>query len=183
MRLEPVTEPDLPEVHRLIERAYRGDTARAGWSHEADLLTGPRTSVEELTELLADPSRHLLCWRDEGRIRAVVLLADKGRRLAYLGMLTVDPDLQARGLGKRLLAASELHARDTLGAEQIEMQVFSSRSELLAFYERRGYVPTGERRPFPYEEAPDAGAMRDDLEFLVLEKVLERQTGFDGNFD
>ena len=172
MRLEPVTEPDLPEVHRHIERAYRGDTARAGWSHEADLLTGPRTSVEELTELLADPSHHLLCWRDDGRIRAVVLLADKGGGLAYVGMVTVDPDLQAQGVGKHLLAAAERHAGEQFGATRIEMQVFSTRRELIAFYERRGYRPTGERRPFPYEEAPEAGALRDDLEFVVLEKRL-----------
>jgi hypothetical protein len=52
------------------------------------------------------------------------------------------------------------------------MQVFSRRRELLSFYERRGYRSTGERRPFPYAEWPRAGALIDDLEFVVLEKVL-----------
>lgn len=172
MRLEPVTPEDLPEVHRLIERAYRGETARAGWSHEADLLAGPRTSVEELAELLADHNHQLLCWRENGAIRANVLLAFKGGGLAYVGMVTVDPDLQAQGVGKHLLAAAERHAGEQFGATRIEMQVFSTRRELIAFYERRGYRPTGERRPFPYEEAPEAGALRDDLEFVVLEKRL-----------
>src|SRR5690606_14544676 len=27
---------DLPTLHPVIERAYRGDSARAGWTHEAD---------------------------------------------------------------------------------------------------------------------------------------------------
>lgn len=40
MRLEAATKADLPDLHALIERAYRGETARGGWSHEADLLTG-----------------------------------------------------------------------------------------------------------------------------------------------
>jgi ribosomal protein S18 acetylase RimI-like enzyme len=172
MRLEPVTAADLPDVHALIERAYRGDSARAGWSHEADLLAGPRTSQTELAGLLTDPARHLLCWRTGGTIRASVLLAEKGGGLVYLGMLTVDPALQAQGIGKELLASAESFAQGELKAERIEMQVFSRRRELLAFYERRGYRPTGERRPFPYDEVPNAGALHDDLEFVVLEKVL-----------
>ena len=171
MRLERATSADLPIVHKLVERAYRGETARAGWSHEADLLTGDRTSVAELQSFL-DAGEHLLVWRDGGTIRACVRLVQLNPQLAYLGMLTVDPDLQGKGLGKRLLAAAEAYARDELGAERMEMQVFSRRRELLSFYERRGYLPTGERRPFPYDEWPQAGAQFDDLEFTVLEKRL-----------
>jgi ribosomal protein S18 acetylase RimI-like enzyme len=105
-------------------------------------------------------------------LRACVLLWDKGEGLAYLGMLTVDPERQGEGLGKRLLAAAEAFAGHELGASRLEMQVFSRRRELLSFYERRGYRSTGERRPFPYAEWPQAGALIDDLEFVVLEKVL-----------
>lgn len=171
MRLEPATSIDLPTLHRLVERAYRGETARAGWSHEADLLTGDRTSVEELQSCL-DAGEQLLVWREDGVIRACVRLVRLSDDLVYLGMLTVDPALQGEGLGKRLLAAAEAYARDELGARRMEMQVFSRRRELLSFYNRRGYRPTGERRPFPYAEWPDAGAQFDDLEFTVLEKPL-----------
>ena len=171
MQLERATTADLPALHALVERAYRGETARAGWSHEADLLTGDRTSVAELQSFL-DAGDHLLVWRDDGTIRACVRLVSLGENLVYLGMLTVDPSLQGEGLGKRLLAAAEGYARDTLGAARMEMQVFSRRRELLSFYNRRGYQPTGERRPFAYEEWPHAGAQFDDLEFTVLEKRL-----------
>lgn len=171
MRLEAATSADLPALHSLIERAYRGETARAGWSHEADLLTGPRTSVEELRSFL-DAGDKLLVWRAEGVIRACVRLVQLGDGRVYLGMLTVDPGLQGDGLGKKLLAAAEAFARDELGASRMEMQVFSRRRELLSFYERRGYQATGERRPFPYGEWPAAGALYDDLEFVVLEKGL-----------
>jgi GNAT superfamily N-acetyltransferase len=173
MMLEEALPGDVETLRDLVERAYRGDTARQGWSHEADLLSGPRTSVAELQAILADPARHLLvCRDDDGAVRCCVLLWEKGEGLVYLGMLTIDPALQGTGRGKRLLAAAEDWARDNLGADRMEMQVFSRRRELLAFYERRGYRPTGERRPFPYEEAPEAGALFDDLEFLVLEKPL-----------
>lgn len=172
MRLEPASHADLPRLHDLIERAYRGDTARAGWSHEADLLTGPRTTEAELAGILADPTRHLLVSRQAETLQACVLLWERGDGLVYLGMLTVEPALQGCGTGKRLLAAAENYASKMLGAQRIEMQVFSRRRELLSFYERRGYQPSGERRPFPYEQAPLAGALFDDLEFVVLEKEL-----------
>lgn len=171
MQLERAIPADLPTLHALVERAYRGETARAGWSHEADLLTGDRTSVAELQSFL-DAGDHLLVWRDHGTIRACVRLVPLNAEQVYLGMLTVDPSLQGDGLGKRLLAAAETYARDVLGAERMEMQVFSRRRELLSFYDRRGYRPTGEKRPFPYEEWPHAGAQFDDLEFTVLEKRL-----------
>ena len=171
MQLERAIPADLPTLHSLVERAYRGETARAGWSHEADLLTGDRTSVAELQSFL-DAGDHLLAWRDHGTIRACVRLVPLNAEQVYLGMLTVDPSLQGDGLGKRLLAAAETYARDVLGAERMEMQVFSRRRELLSFYDRRGYRPTGEKRPFPYEEWPHAGAQFDDLEFTVLEKRL-----------
>jgi GNAT superfamily N-acetyltransferase len=171
MRLEPATSADLPTLHALVERAYRGETARSGWSHEADLLTGDRTSVAELQSFL-DAGEYLLVWRDGGTIRACVRLVRLSAELIYLGMLTVEPGSQGEGLGKRLLAAAEAYARDELGARRMEMQVFSRRRELLSFYERRGYRPTGERRPFPYAEWPQAGALFDDLEFTVLEKPL-----------
>lgn len=171
MKLEPATDADLPALHALVERAYRGETARGGWSHEADLLTGPRTSVAELRTFL-QAGDSLLVWREGQDVRACVRLVRLGQDLAYLGMLTVDPLLQGEGLGKRLLAAAEAYAREELGAARMEMQVFSRRRELLAFYERRGYQATGERRPFPYAEWPQAGALFEDLEFVVLEKPL-----------
>lgn len=171
MELTPATPADLPALHALVERAYRGDEARAGWSHEADLLTGPRTSVEELQSFL-DAGDHLLLRRQGEVLCACVRLVKLASGKVYLGMLTVEPAAQGSGLGKRLLAAAEAHARDVMGGSAVEMQVFAPRRELLSFYERRGYRPTGETRPFPYADWPLAGALRDDLEFVVLEKPL-----------
>ena len=108
MTLEEARNEDLETLHQLIERAYRGDTARQGWSHEADLLSGPRTSVAELQAILDDPARHLLVCRDgDGSVRCCVMLWEKGDGLVYLGMLTIDPALQGTGRGKKLLAAAE----------------------------------------------------------------------------
>ncbi|MEO5808737.1 MAG: GNAT family N-acetyltransferase [Sphingomicrobium sp.] len=172
MHLELATPDDLPALHALIESAYRGDTARAGWSHEADLLDGQRTDLHELGAMIADPARRLLLLRDGESLRACVALTDQGDGLAYLGLLTVEPGRQGLGLGKMMLAAAEDHAVRELGALRIEMTVIVQRDELIAWYQRRGYALTGERRPFPLTDARFGKPRRDDLEFVVIEKSL-----------
>jgi ribosomal protein S18 acetylase RimI-like enzyme len=169
MRLEPATPAHLPALHALVERAYRGDSARAGWSHEADLLEGQRTDFAALQDMLKDPTQHLLV-SDDGV--ACVALTDKGKGIFYLGLLTVDPGRQASGLGKILMTEAERFAAHRLGANRIEMTVIVQRTELIAWYERRGYRQTGERRPFPYGDRRFGDPRRDDLEFVVLERCL-----------
>jgi N-acetylglutamate synthase-like GNAT family acetyltransferase len=166
MHLESASYKDLPALHALIESAYRGDSARRGWSHEADLLDGQRTDLAALEAMLADPARHLLVLRDHDELRACVALTDKSDGLAYLGMLTVDPERQSSGLGKLILAAAEF------AATRIEMTVIEQRGELIAWYERRGYAQTGERRPFPAHDPRFGLPKRADLIFVVLEKRL-----------
>lgn len=162
---------DLPALHALIERAYRGDSAKTGWTHEADLLGGQRTDLATLQEMIADPDQYLLVMLDQGAIIGCVAVTRKDAGTGYLGLLTVDPALQAAGHGRQLIAAAEDRARD-FGAGVMEMTVIASRAELIAWYERRGYAVTGERRPFPLD-APGIMPKTDDLEFVVLEKPLQ----------
>mgnify|MGYP000232797623 CR=1 FL=1 len=104
------TASDVAALHPLIERAYRGETAKAGWTHEADLLFDDRTSADELSALIADPDRVILLARRDDRLIGCVQVARAGPDRAYLGMLTVDPALQASGLGRHILAAAEREA-------------------------------------------------------------------------
>ena len=155
---------DLATLQPLIQRAYRGDDARAGWTHEADLLDGERIGVAELGAMIADPAERLLVGFDGERMVGCVRVANSGGGLAYLGLLCVDPLLQAGGYGKQLIAAAEATAREEFGADRIEMTVIDSRAELIAFYERRGYAHVG-TRAFPVVLDPP-------LHMVVLEKKL-----------
>jgi ribosomal protein S18 acetylase RimI-like enzyme len=94
-----------------------------------------------------------------------VSLTARGDGLVYLGLLCVDPARQAAGIGKTILAAAEKVSRDLLDADRIEMTVIDSRTELISYYERRGFIRTGERRPFPITVDPP-------LHMVVLEKML-----------
>jgi GNAT superfamily N-acetyltransferase len=162
--IRPAIEGDLPRLHPIVERAYRGDSARAGWTHEADLVSGERTDLETLRSLLDGDSR-LLIALDGDTILGCVNVADRGDGLAYLGLLCVDPALQAGGIGRKLVAAAEDTARTTFAATQIEMTVIDRRAELIAWYVRHGYAPSGEARPFPIPLDPP-------LSMVVLVKPL-----------
>ena len=148
------TPSDLPRLHAVIERAYRGEAARAGWTHEGDLLEGARTDIATLEAILADPNARLLIALSDDSPLGCVQVTNRGDGLCYLGLLCVEPLLQAGGLGKRLLDAAESLARDTFSASAMEMTVIDSRVELIAYYERRGYVRTPERRDFPIPVTP-----------------------------
>jgi len=168
----PAAPDDVPALHRLIESAYRGDSAKAGWTHEADLLGGQRTDEAELRDILADASRVLLLAEIDGVLTGCVQVAKQGEGLAYLGLLTVDPRRQAGGLGRWLIAAAEAEAIDRFGATRMEMTVIRQRVELIAWYERRGYRLTGETRPFPLDDERFGLPLTRELEFVVLEKAL-----------
>ncbi|WP_326524363.1 GNAT family N-acetyltransferase [Sphingomonas sp.] len=156
---------DLAGLHPVIERTYRGDSARQGWTHEADLLSGRRTSLDVLEAILSDPVQRLLVAVNGTRPVGCVAIGDRGGGLVHLGQLCVDPLLQTGGKGRRLMAAAERTARVVFGADRIELAVIDSRAELIAWYQRRGYTLTGERRDFPVPVDPP-------LHMVVLEKPL-----------
>lgn len=159
------TREDLPALHPVIERAYRGDSAREGWTHEADLLEDTRTNLDVLEGIIDSPEQCLLVAQRGGTLLGCVSVTGLGGDLAYLGQLCVEPRLQASGIGKLLLTAAEDCARSAFGADRIEMTVIDTRAELIAYYERRGYAPTGERRDFPIPLDPP-------MFMVVLEKPL-----------
>lgn len=171
MLIREAAEADLPALHDLVHRAYRGDSARAGWTHEADLLDGQRTDMAALSAMLADPAQRVLVAEAGGLLAGCVAIADQGGT-AYLGMLTVDPARQAGGLGRALIDAAEKAAVTTFGASVMEMTVIRQRAALIAYYERRGYALTGEERPFPLEDPRFGIPRRRDLAFVVLSKAL-----------
>lgn len=163
------SEADAPAVAALVNSAYRGESSRRGWTTEADLLGGQRTDAAGIVALVASPRHALLLATQAGELVGCVLL-ERREQGACLGMLTVRPERQATGAGRRLLAAAEAHASAAFGAAWVEMTVIAQRTELVAWYERRGYALTGERRPFPYGDERFGVPQRPDLVFLVLRK-------------
>lgn len=168
------TPADIDALVALVTSAYRGDSSRAGWTTEADLLDGNRIDPEVLRADLERPRSRVLLAEADGGLQACAHVADEDGA-GYFGMFAVHPGLQGGGLGKQLLAECERIARDEWQLPVMRMTVIDVRAELIAFYERRGYRRTGEFKPFPYGDTRFGQPKRDDLRFEVLEKPLRME--------
>lgn len=165
------TEADIEAIVALVTSAYRGESSRAGWTTEADLLDGARIDPEVLrADIARDGSRVVLAERD-GALLACAHVAVDGDA-GYFGMFSVVPGLQGGGIGKQVLAECERIVRDDWRLPAMRMTVIDVRDELIAFYQRRGYRRTGITKPFPYGDARFGEPKRGDLRFEVLEKTL-----------
>jgi GNAT superfamily N-acetyltransferase len=165
------TPDDVPAIVALVESAYRGESSRAGWTTEADLLDGQRTDAGSVAALLADPDGRIVLATEGDAVVGSAHLARSGDR-AWFGMFAVRPTRQRVGLGHALLAECERIVRDEWRLARLAMSVIWTRAELIDWYRRRGYAPTGETRPFPYGDPRFGLPKRDDLHFVVLQKDL-----------
>lgn len=165
------TVDDVPAVVALVTSAYRGETSRAGWTTEADLLDGERLDPQVLRADLERPDSKVLLAERAGQLVGCAHVAVEDGA-GYFGMFAVRPDLQGAGLGKQVMGEAERLVREEWALPVLRMTVLSARSDLIAFYERRGFRRTGATKPFPYGDERFGRPRRDDLEFAVLEKEL-----------
>jgi GNAT superfamily N-acetyltransferase len=173
LSLHVVCSNDAEEIATFVNSAYRGESSKRGWTTEADLLDGQRTDSDLLRESMAKPENVFLCFREDFLLVASVFL-QKRATCAFLGMFTVSPELQGSGIGKMCLDRIENWVSKNWNLWRIEMSVITSRGELIAWYERRGYKDTGRREPFPYND-PRVGIPKvSNLEMMILGKDLAR---------
>jgi ribosomal protein S18 acetylase RimI-like enzyme len=163
------TLADVPALAVLIERAYRGPEAAKGWTNESMLLSGPRSSPAEIEGLLREPDSRFVTASADGKMIGCALIKKDGAG-AYFGMFAIDPDLQGGGLGKLFITRCEAAAKDLWGATYLWLTVINLRDKLIGWYERRGFVQTGEHKPFPFDTA--TGALRTDFDLTILRKAI-----------
>lgn len=169
MSISKASIADVAELNVLINSAYRGEESKKGWTTEADLISGIRIDEAMLTEYFNNNAVAILkCTDENGRITGCVYLEVKSPRL-YLGMFSVSPVLQGRGVGRALLEGAETYAKE-VNCHTITMTVISTRKELINWYERRGYKFTGEIQPF--HDHGRFGEPKQLIELIVMEKAV-----------
>lgn len=159
---------DIDELNTLVNKAYRGESAKAGWTTEADLIEGQRTEPSILKGMMNEG--HFELAIENNKIVGCVYVGKKNAEVLYIGMLTVEPAIQSKGLGKLLMKRAEDIGRDW-GMKSTRMTVISVRPELIAYYERMGFKWNGEIEPFP-DHDPRNGRPLQKLTFLVYVKNL-----------
>lgn len=170
------TPADAPAVANLVNGAYRGESSKVGWTTEADILGGQRTDADKVGDIIATQNQ-------------CILLAESGQALAgaetlvgcahltfhsdhvYFGMLSVSPSAQGKRIGRQLLAEIEAVAA-ARGLKRVVMTVIHLRHELIAYYLRRGYVPTGVIHAFPMQDPRFGLPKVEHIELLEFEKIL-----------
>jgi len=169
LSFRPAVVIESSRIAALANAAYRGETSRQGWTTEADLLDGLRTSAEEVQRLIeSDHSVILLCVHDTEIVGSVCL--ERHADAAHVGMFVVNPVMQSLGIGKQLLTYAENYAWQLWAVQKFLMHVITQRHELIEFYERRGYRRTGVFETFPVN--PDMWQLKvDSLQLERLEKL------------
>ena len=173
---------DAEAVAALVNAAYR---SLGGWTHEVHLLAGPRVTPDDIRRLIEPPGSQIVLAYQEELLASVHLHAEgppspregggggggnEGRE-CHLGMLAVHPAHQAAGLGRQLLQHSEELAR-SWGCTAMRLTAIHLRSELIAYYQRRGYHPSGRRQAFPYHDLGVGAAKVAGMELVELVKPL-----------
>jgi GNAT superfamily N-acetyltransferase len=170
MAIIQATIEDIPALEALLNSAYRGEDSKKGWTSEADLIEGDlRTDAGTLQKLMDTPGAIFLKYVNQENIPEGCVFLHKTENRLYLGMLSVSPLIQAKGVGKQLMSAAEDYAKDQ-SCSSIFMKVISLRQELIAWYERKGYHKTGKTEPFPTDNK--FGRPTETLEFVIMEKMI-----------
>jgi GNAT superfamily N-acetyltransferase len=121
---------DVPALVRLVNRAFVA---------ESPYIEGERINEESLREILAKGS--FVVFEEAGELTACTFIEPRGER-AHLGLVSVDPTRQGKGLGSELMAAVENHCRQA-GFREMELRFINHRTELERFYLRLGFARTG----------------------------------------
>lgn len=184
--LREATLDDIGALEQLLNCCYR---ETAGWTNEADLIGGIRTTSAELAAVINDPNHYYFVYpktitghrggEETGEILGCIAVDIKtdavSNKKAYIGMFAVHPVLQGKGVGNVILQAAETfadrHLQSLNQPSRLTMSILSHRPELLAYYQRRGYQFNGNKMPFP-NDGNNGEPKRDDLELLELEKFV-----------
>ena len=167
LNIRKATLDDLAAIVDLVNIAYRSKEIQ-GWTSESDIIVGDRIDQEQLQQLIHMKNSFIFLNlnADKSILGAVHLQIEKG--LGYIGLLTTHPKNQNRGIGKILLQYAEDYCLKNYGINSFEISVLSTRVELIDFYERRGYIFTGQVDSYPIEA--NVGTPLIDVQILHFKK-------------
>ena len=136
---------DVAQLVELINLAYRAQSERS-WTTEKAFVDGTRITNEQLSGDLSRSNFKLFVGENEQGLLVACIGLSLDHNSVEIGTFAIDSSVQNLGYGKQMLnyvAQSCSEVRDLI------MYVLDVRSELIAYYQRRGYQITGHTEPYP----------------------------------
>jgi len=118
----------------------------AAFEVERPFIGGDRIDREGTLKYLS--AGQFLLLEENTQLVGCVYLEKQTDRM-YLGLLSIDPAQQGKGLGRKLMTAAEEFAMNA-GSVAIDLRAISPRTDIQPFYAHLGYVVTG-TSPMPPE--------------------------------
>src|SRR3954453_10173836 len=168
--LRPTRTPDAAVLGDILYRAFATLAERHNFARD---FPSPEVGVEVVATLIAHPGFYGVAAEEDGRLAGSNFI-DFRSPVAGIGPISVDPDAQNSGIGRRLMQAviDEAVSRNAAGIRLVQA-AYHNRS--MSLYTKLGFAtreplsllqgtPPGER--FPGYEV--AAATRDELDACNL---------------
>ena len=164
---------DVPVIVDLLNVAYRQEEGRS-WTSESKIVTGDRVNDQQLEDSLRQTHFELFVAELDQNIVACIGLTFSESDVE-VGTFAIAPHYQNQGLGRQVLDFAENHVHKSIQYKKLKyfvMWVLSVRYELIAYYERRGYVQTGVVGDYPLDA--NVGTPIVDLYLVEMKKMISK---------
>lgn len=140
---------DVAQLVELINLAYRAQSERS-WTTEKAFVDGTRITNEQLNGDLSRSNFKLFVGENEQGLLVACIGLSFDHNSVEIGTFAIDSSVQNLGFGKEILAYAEQYiVQNHPSVSYFLMYVLDVRSELIAYYQRRGYQITGHTEPYP----------------------------------
>lgn len=126
-------------TEKLIVRPYQEQDQRSVvelW-RACSLVVPQNNPLRDIERKLKVNPEMFLVGVIDGSIVATVMAGYEGHR-GWINYLAVSPSVQRRGIAQQIMTEAE-NLLKSLGCPKINLQVRSSNSEVISFYETMGY--------------------------------------------
>ena len=104
----------------------------------------------------------------KGRHQSTHVETTPTEKIIFLGLLSVDPLQQSRGIGRKLMDFGLAYTKDILGRTRAVINALTQRPEIINWYKRLGLVDYGERVCYPDQTRTS----QEDVHFSVRRRDL-----------
>ena len=170
LNIRTAKNDDVAQLVELINLAYRAQSERS-WTTEKAFVDGIRITNEQLSGDLSRSNFKLFIGENEQGVLVACIGLSLDHNSVEIGTFAIDPTIQNLGYGREMLNYVETYITQNYSSlRRLIMYVLDVRTELMAYYQRRGYQITGRTESYPIDA--DVGQPLVPIQLIEMEKVI-----------